>query len=237
MKVATAWRMSSTSSTEPSPQALLFEGPDEALGHAVALGFAHEGGVVLDAQPVEGTLEVVGPVLAAPVVAQLDSSGHVGSEPPEAVDDGVIDGLEGSEAVPHLGHMGPGLVGVVVDQDEDPDPAIGPRPGHGGVRSPAQVGGLGDDLAVMDPGTPALGRPLGSEQAGVAHEAQHPVLAHMELVFSAQTGPYLAVALAGKGALGDHPSDPLGELVVADEGLWTRSDPEGITSASPVIDG
>ena len=54
---------------EPCPQALLFQGADEALSHAVALGFADEGGVVFDAQPVEGTLEVVSPVLAAPVVA------------------------------------------------------------------------------------------------------------------------------------------------------------------------
>ena len=198
MKVATPWRRSSTSSTEPSPQALLLQGPDEALGHAVALGLADEGGVVLDAQPVEGTLEVVGPVLAAPVVSELDPSGDVGSEPPEAVDHGVIDGLEGGEAVAHLGHMGPGLVGVVVDEDEDPDPAVVPRPGHGGVRAPAEVGGIGDDPAVMDPGTAAFGRPLGSEQAGVAHEAQHPVLAHVQLVFSTQVGPHLAVALAGR---------------------------------------
>ena len=124
-----------------------------------------------------------------------------GSEPPEAVDHGVIDGLEGGEAVPHLGHMGPGLVGVVVDQDEDPDPAVLSRPGHGGICSPAQVGGVGDDSSVVDPGPAALGHPLGSEQAGVAHEAQHPVLAHVELLFPAQVGPHLAVALAGEGAL------------------------------------
>ena len=127
-------------------------------------------------------------------------SGDVGSELPEAVDDGVVDGLEGGEAVAHLGHVGPGLVGVVVDEDEDPDPAVVPGPGHGGVGAPADIGGVGDDPAVVDPGPPALGRPLGSEQAGVAHQAQHPVLAHVELVLTAQVGPDLAVALAGEGA-------------------------------------
>jgi hypothetical protein len=78
---------------------------------------------------------------------------------------------------------------------------------------------------------------LGSQQTGVAHEAEHSVLADVQLVFSSQMAPYLAVAVAGKGALDDHPSDPLGELVVADEGLWTRPDPESIASATPVIDG
>ena len=54
--------------------------------------------------------------------------------------------------------------------------------------------------AVMEPGPSALGRPLGCEQAGVAHEPQHPVLAHVELVLSSQARPDLAVALAGEGA-------------------------------------
>ena len=151
-------------------------------------------------EPVERALEVVGPVLAAPVVAELDPPGHVGPERPEAVDDGVIDRLEGGEAVAHLGHVGPGLVGVVVEEDEDPDPAVVPGPGHGGVGAPADVRGIGDDPCRRGPGASALGRPLGGEQAGVAHEAQHPVLAHVELVLPPQVGPDLAVALAGEGA-------------------------------------
>ncbi len=48
--------------------------------------------------------------------------------------------------------------------------------------------------------------------------------------------PHLSMSLAGKGALGDHPSDPLGELVVAHQGLRTGPDPERITPAAPVID-
>ena len=92
-------------------------------------------------EPVERALEVVGPILAAPVVAELDAPGDVRAETPEAVDHGVVDGLEGGEAVADLGHVGPGLVGVVVDEDEDPDPAVAPGPGHGGVGAPAYVGG------------------------------------------------------------------------------------------------
>jgi hypothetical protein len=82
---------------EARPEALLLDGPHEAFGHAVALGLSDEGGIVLDAQPVERALEVVGPILAAPVVAELDPPGDVGFEAPEAVDDGVVDGLESGE--------------------------------------------------------------------------------------------------------------------------------------------
>src|ERR1700733_15640745 len=71
--------------TEPSPQALLLQGADEALGHAVALGLSDEGGIVLDAQPVEGALEVMGSVLTPPVVPQLDASGDVRSAAPAAI--------------------------------------------------------------------------------------------------------------------------------------------------------
>ena len=46
--------------------------------------------------------------------------------------------------------------------------------------------------------------PLGSQEAGDAHEAQHPVLAHVELVLPSEVGPHLAVALAGEGAVDDH---------------------------------
>jgi len=159
------------------PEALLLQGADEPFGHAVALRLADEGGIVGDAEPAERALEVVGPVLAAPVVTELDASGHVRAQAAEAVDYGVVDGLEGGEAVAHLGHVAPGLVGVVVDEDEDPHPAVGAGPGHGAVRAPAQVGGVGHDAAVVGTGRPLAPRSLGGEQPMASHEAEDPVLA------------------------------------------------------------
>ena len=68
---------------EPRPEALFLDGPHETFGHAIALGLADEGSIVLDTQPVEGSLEVVGAVLAAPVVAQLDAPATSGLSWPQ----------------------------------------------------------------------------------------------------------------------------------------------------------
>lgn len=51
-----------------------------------------------------------------------------------AIDHGVVDGLEDGVAVTHLGHMGPGVGGVVIHAAEHPHPAVGSGPGHGGIR-------------------------------------------------------------------------------------------------------
>ncbi len=125
----------------------------------------------------------------------------------------------------------------VVEEGEDPDPTVVPGPGHGGIGAPADVRGIGDDPAVMDPRTSTSGHPLGGEQTGVPHKPEHPVLAHVELVFPAEVGPDLAVALPGEGAVGDHLPDLFGELVVWDLGLWTRSAAESVTSRPAVVDG
>jgi hypothetical protein len=53
-------------------------------------------------------------------VAQRQTTGDVSVEAAPAVDDGVVDRLEGGEAVADLGHVRPGLGGVVVDAGEHP---------------------------------------------------------------------------------------------------------------------
>jgi hypothetical protein len=88
----------------------------------------------------------------------------------------------------------------------------------------------------MGSGLLAPGGPLGGEETGLSHEAQHPVLAGEELVLSAQPGPDLAVALAGEGRLENHLADPLGELAVAYLGCQTRSAPESGTPGAAAID-
>ena len=125
---------------------------------------------------------------------------------------------------------------MVVDEHEHPHPAVVRRPGHGGIGAPADVGGVRDHPAVVESRAASLGRPLGSEEADPSHEAQHPVLAHTELVLPAQACPDFAVALAGKGTVHDHLADPLGELVVGDLGLRTRAAPRCVHLAPAAID-
>ena len=174
--------------------------------------------------------------LAAPVVTELDSSGDIGSQATDPIDDRVIDRLEGGEAVAHLGHVRPGFVGVVVEEHEHPHPAVVLRPGHCGVGAPADIGGIGDHPSIVEARTAALGRSLRCEQPRTPHQAQHPVLASVDLMVSPQPSSHLAVALSGKGAVHDHLADRLGELVVADVGLGARSAPGGLADRTAVID-
>lgn len=118
--VATAWRIVVYVVVEPSPQALLLEGLDPALGAAVALRLAHVGGVIGDAQPTQGAEEVGRAVLRPPVLAQAETSDDVGSQLAPPVDHCVMDWLEGGVAVTGGIDMGPGLGGVVVDTAEHP---------------------------------------------------------------------------------------------------------------------
>src|SRR3990172_9418524 len=72
---------------EPSPQALLLQGADEALGAAVAFRLPRVAGIVSDSQPGEAAGEMVGAVLASPVMTHRHPSGHVGGELAEAIDE------------------------------------------------------------------------------------------------------------------------------------------------------
>ena len=89
------------------PEALLFEGADEPFGAAVGFWLTNEGGVVSDTEPGDRPQEVLRAVLRAPVMAEAYASSHVGSEPAEAVDDGVVDRLQRGDPVACLGDVGP----------------------------------------------------------------------------------------------------------------------------------
>jgi hypothetical protein len=90
-------------------------------------------------------------LLRPPIVAQLETMGDVALQPPPAVNHGVIDRLEGGEAVADLGHLRPRLGGVVVDAGEHPHPAVAAGLGHRRVRAPALVRPVRNDRAVMRP--------------------------------------------------------------------------------------
>src|SRR6202171_5355609 len=56
------------------PQQVLFQGSDEALCDAVALGLSHEGGRSFDPQAFDFVLEIAGHVVGAMIVTQLQST-------------------------------------------------------------------------------------------------------------------------------------------------------------------
>ena len=101
-----------------------------------------------------------------------------------AVDDRVVDRLEGGEPVTDLGHVRPGLGGVVIHTRKDPDPAVGTGSGHGGVGAPPQVRPVGDDRAVMRPWLAAAPDPLGSQQPFTPEQPQHPLAADLDAVLA-----------------------------------------------------
>ena len=112
----------------------------------------------------------------------------------------------------------------MIHHGKDPDPAVDPGPGHGGVGAPPPVGRLGDDRAVMGPRlAPATG-PLWGEQASQAKQPQPPVAADLDAVLATQPGPDLAVALAGERRGEQHLADQLEQLAVADRGCRPRPD-------------
>ena len=55
---------------------------------------------------------------------QRQAAGDVSVQATPAVDDRIVDGLEGGEAITDLGHVRPGFGGVVVHTGEDPHPAV-----------------------------------------------------------------------------------------------------------------
>jgi hypothetical protein len=159
-------------------------------------------------------------------VADLEAAGDVGGEHAVAVDDGVVDRLQGGEPVPDLGHVRPRLSRVVVDQVEHQHPAVFDRPGHGAVGAPPQVGGIGDDLPVVQARLASPGGTLRGKQPVSAQQPQHPLARHVHFVLAAQPGPDLAIPLTGERRVTDHPSDQPDQLVIADrpDRSWPHTD-------------
>src|ERR1700745_2847640 len=56
------------------PQQVLFQGSDEALRDAVALGLSHEGGRSFDSQALDFVLEIARHVVGAMIVTQLQQT-------------------------------------------------------------------------------------------------------------------------------------------------------------------
>src|SRR4051812_33179856 len=116
------------------PQQVLLQGPDEALGTAVAFGLAHERRRALDTQEADLGLEVVADVLAPVIAAKLEADGDVVGKRAKALAHRLLDRLE------RLKTLGAAT---------GPPPAVAGGPcGHGST-------------ALRSMGTDACGRALG----------------------------------------------------------------------------
>src|SRR6476620_9421235 len=147
---------------------------DEALGDAVALGLADEGGRALDAEEGDLVLEVAGHVVRAMVVAEGETFGHVLLDAAEVAQHALAHRLECLEAVTGArGMVADALAGAVVDGNEDPGPAVSDGHGLGHVGAPHCVHHRGGDGAVMGA---LLGTadPVRREQAVLAHQPPDP---------------------------------------------------------------
>src|SRR5512144_720676 len=161
------------------PQEVFLECTDEALGDAVALGLAHEGRRGLDAEEGDLALEVVGHIVRSVVVPEHEAGGHVLADGAEVPAHTLADWLQGLEAV-----------GALVGVDADAF-AVAVIDGDEDVR---HVRSLADAMR--------------RQKVVLPHQPAHPSGRAAD-AGKAQTGPDLAVALAGETALGDRLLDVL----------------------------
>src|SRR5215218_4473533 len=139
------------------PQEVLLQGADEALGHAIALRLADEGGRALDAEEADLVLEVARQVVRAVVMAQREALGHVPLDRTEMAQHALADRLERLEAVAGgSGVAADALAGAVVDGDEDAGPALGQGDGLGHVGAPHHVHAV---VLIVPSWARAVGRP------------------------------------------------------------------------------
>ena len=75
------------------PQKVLFQGPDEALGAAIAFGRADEDGRALGTEEFEFLLKDAGPVLRSVIVANGEAASHILEEAAEMLAQALANGF------------------------------------------------------------------------------------------------------------------------------------------------
>src|SRR5512134_3797257 len=149
-------------------------------------------------------------------MAELEAVGHVLADGAEVLAHALAHRLQGLEAVgAFVGMDADALAVAMVDSDEDMGHALRHGDGLGHVGPPQDVHGVGDDGAVV-----RLVRPLADPVW-----RQQPILPHQPADASGRAAdpgdtqpcPDLAVALAGKPALGDRLLDVLHQRRVVAE--------------------
>src|SRR5262249_8013353 len=109
-------------------EALLLQGPHEALDDAIALRFAHVRGRDRNPEPLDLVDPGVGDVLRPPVAAERKPAGDVLPEVTEGVAHALTDRLEGRPPIAELRDVPPQeLVDPVIDGPEEPPPPLALR--------------------------------------------------------------------------------------------------------------
>src|SRR5688572_27614372 len=131
------------------PQQVLLQHPDEALGAAVPFRLPNERRRAFDAEEPALGLEVVADVLTAVVVAEPKAGSDALGEAAMTLADGLLDRLEGLEAIGAAAGVNADALGrAVIDGDEHSGLALASHD-RGQVGAPHQVDPLGGDRAVV----------------------------------------------------------------------------------------
>src|SRR5919199_4480304 len=200
------------------PKELFFQGPDEALGAAVALWFPHEGRAAGETQEPQFRLEVIAHELAAMIVPQGQSRSDLLLISPEVRLDALPQGLQRLEASAAAGGMNAHTPRrVVIHGDEDRGQALR-GPAGGRVGAPHGIGAVRNDGAVVRLGAMRPAHAGRGQEAGGAQQAQHAALAGAD-PGQAQARPHFAVAFAHEGRLSQHRPNVLRQLAIRPGGL------------------
>ena len=101
------------------PEEVFLEGPNEALGTTITLGFAHVGRRVFETEEGDLIPEVVTDILAAMVMKELETGGDVLGKGTKALAHPLFDRFQCLELIVVPGSMDAGAFGrAVVDRDE-----------------------------------------------------------------------------------------------------------------------
>jgi len=174
---------------------LFFQGPVEALGHAVGSGVLprRRSSRVIPRYWI-GCWKGSERYSRAVVHAPGQPAGGFGPGPPVQAGQPHGDRLQSGEPVALLAHVNAHALRVpVLDGGEDPHPAVVHGEDPGAVGASEHIGGLGGNGAVMGLlGTGAT--PLREEQAVFPHQPEHPFAGDPKAAQEAQSCPDLAGA-------------------------------------------
>ena len=187
---------------DADPEQVFFERAYEALGAAVSLRCADEGGRTLDAEEAQLALERIGHVLRAVVVPYAEPARDVRGKPAETLPHALSDGLEGLEACGlAISVDADAFGGEVIDGDEHGDLALAGDRGSQ-IGPPHGVDGVGDDGTVMAAGSAGRADARWREQVVLAHQPQHASSGGAHAA-DTHSSPDLAIAFAVKGTFGE----------------------------------
>src|SRR5512143_900195 len=208
----------------PYPEQVLLESADEALGHTIAFGLAHEAGRAGDTEEGDLVLKVMGHVVRSMIVAELQTGGEAFGDGTKVVPHALADRLQRLEAIAAAVGMDADALGVaVIHGNEDVGRAVAERHGLGHVGAPHLVDSGSGNGPLMRFGLgPA--HAVWGEQLVLAHQA--PNSAHRGTnAGEPQPSPELAMAFPMKPAGFDQRAEVVEQRGIVAGARWPWSAP------------